>query len=354
MTQFVPGLELSRRFYEELVRPILADHFPNLPYAAARIGWGSEVLGFDTPMSMDHDWSPTVMIFVRSEDADYRDQIRAVCAAQLPDDFLGFPLNKSSDSYDPRHYAVFAATARQFIYHHIEWDIQQPFTTSDWLSLSSQFLAELTAGAVFHDAVGEIGRIRQQLAWYPDPVWRYLMAASWERIGQENHLMGRAGIVGDELGSSLIAARLVRDIMYLCFLMERRYAPYPKWFGSAFQQLTCAEELSPLLWRIQRAETWQQREAALCDVYLALGKRHNELAITESIEVKVSQFHDRPFTVIDVEPYQTALMVDLDSAKFPSLHGQEIIGNIDHWSDSTSLKSNMMWRAKIRNIYQAD
>jgi hypothetical protein len=47
--------------------------------------------------------------------------------------------------------------------------------------------------------------------------------------------MPRAGFVGDELGSALIGSRLVRDIMNLCFLLEKQYAPYPKWFGTAFQ-----------------------------------------------------------------------------------------------------------------------
>ncbi|TDC71161.1 HtaA domain-containing protein, partial [Streptomyces hainanensis] len=39
--------------YEEAVRPLLDEHLPGLPYAAARIGPGSEVLGFDTARSAD-------------------------------------------------------------------------------------------------------------------------------------------------------------------------------------------------------------------------------------------------------------------------------------------------------------
>lgn len=48
MSVFLPGLELSRRFYEELVKPLLEEAFPALPYVSALVGPGSEVLGFDT------------------------------------------------------------------------------------------------------------------------------------------------------------------------------------------------------------------------------------------------------------------------------------------------------------------
>ena len=68
-----------------------------------------------------------------------------------------------------------------------------------------------------------------------------------DRLNQEEHLMGRAGMVGDEIGSAVIGARLVRDLMHLCFLMERKYAPYPKWFGTAFARLACEAELCPVL-----------------------------------------------------------------------------------------------------------
>ncbi len=53
---FMPGIELSKVLYEEAVRPILRGLFPGLRYAAARVGAGSEVLGFDTPRSADHEW----------------------------------------------------------------------------------------------------------------------------------------------------------------------------------------------------------------------------------------------------------------------------------------------------------
>src|SRR5450759_2366357 len=64
---FVKGLELSRQFYLQAVRPILEAQFPGVSYAAALVGSGSEVLGFDTGMSSGHHWGPRVMLFVPAE-----------------------------------------------------------------------------------------------------------------------------------------------------------------------------------------------------------------------------------------------------------------------------------------------
>ncbi len=52
--QFVPGRELSRAFYHEVVRELVRD----VEHSAALLGWGSDVLGFDTERSTDHGWGP--------------------------------------------------------------------------------------------------------------------------------------------------------------------------------------------------------------------------------------------------------------------------------------------------------
>jgi len=68
MADFIPGLELSRLFFFEAVKPVLDAEFPRLRYSAALVGAGSEVLGFDTEMSADHHWGPRVDLFVGEED----------------------------------------------------------------------------------------------------------------------------------------------------------------------------------------------------------------------------------------------------------------------------------------------
>ena len=68
MPEFVSGLELAESLYVGGVRPILEADFPGLAYAAALIGPGSEVLGFDDATSTDHHWGPRLMLFLRPED----------------------------------------------------------------------------------------------------------------------------------------------------------------------------------------------------------------------------------------------------------------------------------------------
>jgi len=68
------GIELARKFYTECVYPILTKHFGSIFYdnstlfSACLIGHGSEVLGFDTAMSEDHDFGPRVQIFLNSSE----------------------------------------------------------------------------------------------------------------------------------------------------------------------------------------------------------------------------------------------------------------------------------------------
>jgi hypothetical protein len=72
----------------------------------------------------------------------------------------------------------------------------------DRLATPSHRLAEVTPGAVFHDGLGELGPIRARLAYYPDDVWRFILASQWTRISEEESFVGRCAQVGDDLGSS--------------------------------------------------------------------------------------------------------------------------------------------------------
>lgn len=353
---FIPGLELSRRFYEAVVRPILDAAFPGLPYAAARIGPGSDVLGFDTPMSTDHDWGPAVQIFLRDEDGPLAQRIEAVLQERLPETFAGFPVLVPSGVDTPgegrAYHRVRPVTLSGFVWELAAFRPGAPLDAADWLTIPSQKLLELTAGAVHHDGTGELTALRERLAYYPRDVWLYMLAAGWTRIAQEEHLMPRAGHVGDELGSALIGARLARDIMFLCFLMERRYAPYPKWFGTAFGRLRCSATIRPLLEAALAARGWQERGAALAAAYEQLAAMHNALGLTAPLPAETTSFFDRPFRVIYGGRFAGALREQIADPDVRRIASRRLIGSIDQWSDSTDLRSDASWRAQLRRLYE--
>jgi hypothetical protein len=342
--EFIPGLELSERFYEGAVKPILAKRFPHLPYSAALIGSGSEVLGFDTAQSMDHDWGPRLMLFLGEADheADHH-EIDRTLRQELPVEIHGYPTNfthhddgtavMAATESGPIHHGVMFLTVRCFFESVLGFDPAGDIRPVDWVAVPEHRLLMLTAGRVFHDGLGQLEPIRARLRYYPEDVWLYLLAAQWRRIAQEEAFMGRCGQVDDDLGSRLIAARLVRDLMRLCFLMERQYAPFVKWFGSAFAQLDCASELGPTLTHVLGADSWQTRQAHLTTAYQFVAEMHNALGITERLAAEVSPYHSRPFLVIHADRFVEAIRAEINSESVLAL--PEHLGSIDQFVDST-------------------
>jgi hypothetical protein len=207
----------------------------------------------------------------------------------------------------------------------------------------------VTAGEVYEDGLGELKPLRQRLKQYPVAIWLYLLAAQWSRIGQEEHFVGRTGDVGDELGSRLLASRLVHDLMQLCFLMEQTYAPYPKWFGTAFSKLSCAPRLSPILLQVLKAQDWRTREDFLCQAYEMVAAMHNDLGITEPVATNVRYFHNRPFRIIDAGRFVKSLKAQISDPAVKAITTD--IGSIDQFSHSTDLRSNPDLHKKLQSLY---
>lgn len=326
MPNFIPGVELSRRFYVEVVAPLLGD----LRHSAARLGEGSEVLGFDTVRSTDHGWGPRLQLFV---DPGEIDAVTEIVERGLPESFLGWPVRFGWDDVASSHH-VDVLTVDGWLRHRVGLGRPADLAPIDWLAIPQQLLLEATAGEVFHDGLGELNHVRASLAWYPDEVWLWLMACQWQRVGQEEAFVGRTAEVGDELGSRLVAGRLARELIRLCFLLERRYTPYSKWLGSAFAQLEASATVAPALERVLDARTYEAREGALVQAYEAIAVRHNRLGLTARLDPTVRPYYSRPFRVIGATRFVEACLALVDD---PVLRALPLVGAIDQWVDSTEL-----------------
>lgn len=306
MPKFIPGLKLSELYYLQAVAPILKRRFPGLKYSAGLIGTGSEVLGYDTPRSTDHNWGLRLFIFLTYNDfRAKRDQIDSALRRELPLRFQGHPTSFGPPNeigvrlpdYSRRrgpvnHYITFQTVEGFFGLRHIE-----RICTAKWLGTPQQRLLEITSGRIFHDGL-RVKPIIKMFQYYPKSIWLYMMALQWRKIGEEESFVARASSVGDDFGSRIIASRIVEELMELCFLMERRYAPYSKWMGTAFSELRIARKLKPVLSKVLKADSIDEREKYLSRAYHIVAEMHESLQVTKGIPTKVSKFWDRPYLVI--------------------------------------------------------
>ena len=89
MVTFVSGVQLGHALYKEVVAPLLV----GVRYSAARPGQGSDVLGYDTPRSTDHDWGARLAVLV--------DQGEPHLLAGVPAEFRGWPTEVSWSASAP-------------------------------------------------------------------------------------------------------------------------------------------------------------------------------------------------------------------------------------------------------------
>jgi len=337
---FVPGLDLAGAFFAEVVRPLLAEAYPRLPYAAALLGPGSEVLGYDSVRSTDHNWGPRLQLFLAAGDSGRpAAEITAMLASRLPASFRGyptaFPSTEEPDGLD--RYRVTVTELGAWLTGQLGFDPRGPITVADWLAAPTQLLAEVTAGAVFHDGPGELSQARTRLSWYPRDVWLYVLACQWQRIAQEEAFPGRCAEAGDELGSAIVTARLARDLMRLCLLMRHRYPPYSKWLGTAFAQIPEAAAITPHLTAAVAATSWPARQQHLGRACETAAGMHNELGITPPLNTQTRGYFDRPYQVLDAARFTAALR---EAIADPLIRQLPAAGAVDQFIDSTDALGN--------------
>ena len=340
MAGFVSGVELNRAFYDEVVGPLVR----RWQHTAARLGPGSDVLGFDDERSTDHGWGPALILLVAESDLD---AVRDAIGSGLPETFAGWPVHYGWDDIPVTHH-VEVSTPDAWLTSQLGVDPAPGLVATDWLLIPQQKLLEVTGGAVYHDDDGTLGRVRAELRRFPEPVWLWILACQWRRIAQEEAFVGRTAEVGDDLGSRLVAARLVRELMRLWFLLNRTYWPYTKWFGSAFDRLPGAEVLATALNDVLGAGDHPGREAGLIRAYELVGRRHNEIGLTAPVDATVRSFYGRGYRALIADRFVDACLSVLDD---PDLESLPLVGSVDQVADSTDLLSHGTRPRRLAALY---
>ncbi len=360
MTEFVPGRELSEGFFLEIAEPILRAHFPQLKFSAGFLGYGSDVIGYDDVISTDHMWGPRFYLFLTDTDIARKPELEAVFARTFPYTYRGYSVNFSAP--DPndggvRHAQpidtgevsplIFIYTVDGFLAEYLGVTDLTSLDALDWLTLPEHRLLALSQSLFFVDDLG-FGQRLAPLNFYPDDVARYLIASQWSLLAEEHAFVTRTGVRGDEIGARIIAARMVERLMRLCFLYCRRYAPYSKWFGTAFARLEIDSAIGREIAETLAAADVASREAHLVAAQLLVVDLHNQRGYSPTIWADAQSYFSRPIQVIRAGAISEEIAEQLAGT---SLERLPLIGTLSQVGNFTAISDNPAKRRAIRQLY---
>ncbi|MGN1186908.1 MAG: DUF4125 family protein, partial [Lachnospiraceae bacterium] len=235
----IKGLELSKRYYDTYVKEMLHRVFPEYEerIAVGLCGHGSECFGFDDEVSEDHDYGPSVCLWLTDEDYEkIGDRLKEEYEA-LPKSFMGVAARQVSQNGENR---VGVLRISDFYKEHIGY-VKAPDRgdIAAWSSMKQEGVASAVNGEVFRDDLGEFTGIRKELLnFYPDKLWYALLAESAVKMaqyGQYNY--HRCMLRKDYVAAAAAYDGFMRETMELVFLVYREYMPYYKWSYRALRAM---------------------------------------------------------------------------------------------------------------------
>ncbi len=339
---YLSGAGLSEAFHRDVVGPLVGRIMPGLRYAAARLGSGSDVLGFDDPTSRDHDWGCRLTVLVDEADRAAAAPLGVALESDLPQEYAGYPVRFATTWNSEVSHEVHLATVMDFAASRLGVDPRGGLDDLQWLCLTGHSVLETVGGPVFHDETGELSALRAMLRWYPDSLEGYLLAAGWQRVSQSMPFVGRTADTGQHRQSVFLSCRLARDLMRLAFLLERRWAPYPKWFEAGFAKLGLAQPLGDPLDRAATAKAWRDREDGLVAAIEVLAQAQRERGLPTP-EKAVVLFWDRPYRTIND---------DLVNGLGDWPAGQPLVGSIEQWVDNADILARPQHRPAVIAAYR--
>lgn len=230
-------IDVSRHFFEQIVKPILQEHFPRetAQTAFGVFGYGSEALNLDDEYSRDHHWGLRIDALMPDDIfQNKREEIMRVVSANLPATFQGHSLREghvAGAGLAPDSLPAFLG--RTVGLNH------PPQTYRDWLNAPEEDIMHIINGQVWHDPAGQFTAIRRVFQqYYPEPV-RLRRIAHWCRYfsGMGTYALKRAILRQNNLYATTTFSKAIRWGVQLAFMLDKQYYPYDKWLLAFFKRL---------------------------------------------------------------------------------------------------------------------
>lgn len=257
-------IDISRAFFEEIVKPILQDHFPEetAQTAFGVFGYGSEVLGLDDEYSSDHHWGLRINALMPNHLFERKNaEILQVVAANMPASFQGYALREGLMGVKGLAITGLEGYLNQTI------GLQHPPETyAEWLGVPEEDIIHIIAGEIWHDPSGRFSAVRREFEkYYPEPV-RLRRIAHWCRYfsGMGSYALKRAILRHNEYYATITFSRALRWGVQIAFMLDKQYYAYDKWTMAFFKRLPRLHEpLQPIVDEAVKLSTSWERKLAL-------------------------------------------------------------------------------------------
>ena len=249
------GIDICRRYYEKFVRPMIDNEFPEYAsrIACGLSGEGSDAFGYDDALSRDHDWGPSVVLWISPEtDAEIGDKLRDAYE-KLPNEMDGIKRAPYVRGKSRRGVQVISEYFERLTGASAYEDI-------DWRNTESTKLAAAVNGEVWRDDEGIVTAFREKLSkGYPDEILFLNLAqycALFSREGQYN--CERVKRRGDEMTSNMFAYDAIRDAMKLKYLSQNRFFPHDKWLRYGLKDLEDGAAFEAVLLKAEKTRNFEE------------------------------------------------------------------------------------------------
>ena len=255
------GIEIARVFYETKLVPLIERDFAQHKdrIAVGLVGRGSECYGFDDEISKDHDFEPSLCIWL--DDEDERKFGFALFRAYSK-------LCKEHNGDSKSEKSLGGASGRGVMtisefYRGYTGRNGAPELLEDWIYTPSHYFAEATNGVVFCDPLGKFSKIREQIKHGIPADARLKKIAScafyMAQAGQYNY---KRCLKHGEIGASRLAlAEFARNASEMVYLLNGEHMPYYKWCFRGMRSLEVLSDGADMLTNILNTTMGEENKA---------------------------------------------------------------------------------------------
>lgn len=126
------------------------------------------------------------------------------------------------------------------------------------------------------------------------------------------------------------------------------YAPYSKWFGTAFNKLNIYESIKTKINAALQANDLTERENNLVEAQALVADLHNASGLTDKVDYSIESYFGRDIKVIFADKFVDATVEKLKGTVFENI---PLIGTMGQFGGLSDFADEQGYYEQIKRIY---